>query len=110
MPLARHFLRLLATAWFTTLVLPARADASGVERRARWISCWLRKVAPGHRVLRQELTALPPEPPRTFTERLGYHSGYSSSPDTVEWVEMDLQHEEAFDAIVLIAATGGDGS
>ena len=45
-----------------------------------------------------------------FTERLGYHSGYTASPDTVEWFEMDLHRSEDIDAVVLVPATSNAGS
>lgn len=70
----------------------------------------LRRLDTERKALEWTLSALPAAPIPQLTERLGYHSGYSTSPDTVEWIEMDLCREEALDAIVLIpAASNGAG-
>jgi signal transduction histidine kinase len=83
------------------------ADAASFS----WLSPGLRDIRAERETLLRTLAALPPEPSPQLTDRLGYHSGYSSSAETVEWVEMYLQREETLDAVVLIpAASGGGGA
>ncbi len=61
--------------------------------------------------MQRTLATLPQAPAIQLTERIGYHSGYSATPDTVEWVEMDLRREETLDAVALIpAASSGGGA
>ncbi len=76
-----------------------------------WLSPELRRLDSEHREVAAALAALPAAPPPALTERLGYHSGYSTSAETVEWVEIDLGLEEALDTIVLVpAASDGGGA
>jgi signal transduction histidine kinase len=75
-----------------------------------WFSPELRRVENERGSLAEKLAALPQVLDPQFTERLGYHSGYSPSADTVEWVEMDLHRDEALDAVVLVPATSNAGS
>lgn len=74
-----------------------------------WLSPELRQLGEERTTLQQRLTTLPPTPEPQVTQRLGWHSNYSASPDTVEWVELNLGHAEPLDAVVLIAPppTGG---
>ncbi|MDI1313868.1 ATP-binding protein [Prosthecobacter sp.] len=46
---------------------------------------------------------MPSAPEVQFTQRLGWHSLYSSSPDKAEWVELNLGQAQSIDAVVLIA-------
>ncbi len=109
-PARRFFVPSLAAMIGAAMTITmARAENESLESVVRWLSPELRRIGVEQRVLHQMISDLPPSPPRTVTERLGYHSGYSSRPDTVEWVEMDLHKEESIDAIVLIAAASGDG-
>lgn len=64
----------------------------------------LQKIAQEEATLREALTKLPPAPVPHLTGRLGYHSGYSDSADTVEWVQLDLRHTETLDAVVIVPA------
>jgi signal transduction histidine kinase len=76
-----------------------------------WLSPELRRLESERRALAGEIAPLPPAPAPVLTERLGYHSGYSTSAEMVEWVEIDLGLEETLDAIVLVpAASDGSGS
>jgi signal transduction histidine kinase len=74
-----------------------------------WLSPELRRIEADRLALQQTLATLPPAPVPQVTERLGWHSDYSASPDTVEWVELNLGHAERLDAVVLVAPppTGG---
>ncbi len=74
-----------------------------------WFSPELRRIEAERQELSETLATLPEVRDAQFTERLGYHSGFSASADTVEWVEMDLRRDEAIDAVVLVAATSSDG-
>lgn len=82
------------------------ADARGDV--VSWLSPQVRRLEAERQEVARSLATLPPAPVPALTERLGYHSGYSTSPETVEWVEIDLGIEETLDSIVLVAA-GSDG-
>jgi len=56
------------------------------------------------------LPSLPTAPEPEFTQRLGWHSQFSPSADTVEWVDLGLAQPEALDTVVLIAPTSGGGA
>ncbi len=84
-------------------------QAEDASQLLRWVSPELRKVDQEQRSLEETLATLPPAPERHLTERLGYHSGYSRSPETIEWVEVDLKREEKIDAVALIAAASNSG-
>lgn len=76
-----------------------------------WLSPEWRRLEAERREVAGALAALPPPPAPALTERIGYHSGYSTSAETVEWVEIDLGLEEALDTIVLVpAASDGGGA
>lgn len=92
------------------LQLPCGA-ADAVESVVRFLSPEMRRLNAEQRPLHQLLEGLPPAPEPEFTQRLGWHSHFSTSPDTVEWVEIRLPQPEVLDAMVLIApASGGSAS
>jgi signal transduction histidine kinase len=74
-----------------------------------WFSPELRHYEAERIDMAAALVPLPPVPTPQLTERLGYHSGFSTSSGTVEWVELDLRHEEPLDAVVLIPAASDSG-
>ncbi len=84
-------------------------EASWLEVGAHWISPEWRRLETERAEQERLLATLPPAPTPHHTERLGYHSGYSTSPETIEWIEMDLEREESIDAIVLIATASNSG-
>lgn len=90
------------------LALLCAISVSGAESLFTWISPELRRLQDESRALAAVVASLPPAPLPRLSERLGYHSGFSSSPDTVEWVEMDLRQEADLDAVVLVP-TASDG-
>jgi signal transduction histidine kinase len=59
--------------------------------------------------LSSALSALPTDPEPEFTQRLGWHSHFSTSADTIEWVDLQLARPEALDSVVLIAPASGPG-
>ncbi|WP_243838666.1 ATP-binding protein [Prosthecobacter fusiformis] len=59
--------------------------------------------------MENKLQTLPPAPLPQATQRLGWHSHYSSTQDTVEWIELNLGRTERLDAVVLIAPPPGAG-
>jgi signal transduction histidine kinase len=76
-----------------------------------WLSPELRKLESERGECAADLAKLPAAPGPALADRLGYHSGYSSSAETVEWVEIDLGLEETLEAIVLApAASDGSGA
>ncbi len=90
------------------MVLPLRGimgeTISSAHRFAPWLSPALRQIAKEESELQQKLTKLPAAPVPHLTGRLGFHSGYSNSADTVEWVQLDLRNTEALDAVVIVPA------
>jgi signal transduction histidine kinase len=53
--------------------------------------------------LQEKLSAMPAAPEVQLTQRLGWHSEYSSSQDKAEWVELNLGQSQQIDSVVLIA-------
>jgi len=107
-------LRWLSVVFTTGVVLlrpclaanPGEGIGPGV---VRFFSPEMRRLNDRERVLRAGLQILPPAPERETTARLGYHSGYAKTQDTVEWVDIDLKQTYALDAIVLIATPSDSG-
>ena len=91
----------------------AAADSgeSTAEKIVRLLSPEMRRLDGERRTLTLALPALPAAPEPEFTQRLGWHSHFSTSADTVEWVDLRLAQPEALDAVVLIApASGGSAT
>jgi signal transduction histidine kinase len=91
---------------------PCLAEEAGGgfgERIVGLLSPEMRRLKDDAQELQRELRSLPPEPERQTTVRLGYHSGYNPTQDSVEWVDMDLQQTQEIDAIVLIATPSDSG-
>src|SRR4051812_17462625 len=86
------------------------ADVTEAKAGLERLSPELRQLGAEREALQQRLTTLPPTPEPQATQRLGWHSDYSASPDTVEWVELNLGHAERLDAIVLIAPPPSGGT
>lgn len=63
----------------------------------------MRALATEQHTLQEKLASMPPAPEVQLTQRLGWHSDYSSSPDTAEWVELNLGQAQKIDSVVLIA-------
>jgi len=51
----------------------------------------------------EKRATLPATPPVQLTQRLGWHSEYSTSADKAEWVELNLGQAQKIDSVVLIA-------
>ncbi len=49
-----------------------------------------------------QLLLTPPVPPVQFGPRIGWHSSYASSPDRVEWVDLDFTRDVFLDLIALV--------
>jgi hypothetical protein len=60
--------------------------------------------------LEEKRAALPATPPVQLTQRLGWHSEYSTSADKAEWVELNLGQAQKIDTVVLIAPPPNGGS
>lgn len=84
--------------------------SSAAQAGLEWLSPELRRLGEERESLQQRLTTLPPAPEPQVTQRLGWHSDYSTSPDTVDWVELNLGHAERLDAVVLIAPPPSGGA
>ena len=85
------------------------AGVQEVKAGLEWFSPEIRRLGEERETLQQRLTTLPPAPEPQITQRLGWHSDYSASQDTVEWVELNLGHAEPLDAVVLIAPPPSGG-
>lgn len=68
-----------------------------------WLSPELRRMEAERSVLQNTLAELPTAPAAEITQRLGWHSEYSSTADRAEWVELRLEQTEPLDAVVLVA-------
>lgn len=91
--------------------LAADSDESIAEKILRRLSAEMRWLDANRLTLSGALPALPTEPEPEFTQRLGWHSHFSTSADTVEWVDLRLARPEALDSLVLIApASGGSAT
>lgn len=88
--------------------MTSAADAE-TSSSLSWLSPELRRLQTERQSLQQTLAGLPPAPTPEITQRLGWHSDYSASRDTVEWVELNLETPEALDSIVLIAPPPSGG-
>lgn len=60
--------------------------------------------------LQDRLRSMPPAPEVQLTQRLGWHSEYSTSRDKAEWVELNLGQAQQIDAVVLIAPPPNGGA
>lgn len=96
------------------LLLPCLAADSGEgfgEKVGRILNPKIRRLAAEQLDLTRALPTLPTAPEPEFTQRLGWHSHFSNSADTLEWVDLRLAQPEALDAVVLIApASGGSAA
>ncbi len=63
----------------------------------------MRALAAEHTALQEKINAMPAAPEVQLTQRLGWHSEYSSSQDKAEWVELNLGQAQQIDSVVLIA-------
>ncbi len=76
----------------------------------RWLSPELRRMDAEREPLLQALAGLPPAPPPQVTQRLGWHSTYATSADTLEWIDLHLPESTSLDAVVLIAPPPSSGA
>ncbi len=70
------------------------------------VTAWIpemRALAAERTALQEKLSTMPAAPAVQLTQRLGWHSDYSSSRDKAEWVELNLGQAQQIDAVVLIA-------
>jgi signal transduction histidine kinase len=77
------------------------------------VTAWIpeiRALEAERAALQQKLSAMPAAPEVQLTQRLGWHSTYSSTPDKAEWVELNLGQAQRIDAVVLIAPPPNGGS
>jgi signal transduction histidine kinase len=63
----------------------------------------MRTLAAERTALQEKLSVMPAAPEVQLTQRLGWHSEYSSSQDKAEWVELNLGQAQQIDSVVLIA-------
>ncbi len=101
--------RLSAVLMIGAMLAVQCAAADAGESVVRLLSPKMCRLHTEEQTLRDELRTLPPAPERQSTARLGYHSGYAKTQDTVEWVDMDLKQTHTLDAIVLIATPSDSG-
>jgi len=107
MPTVPHHPMLPPLLALAVLVATLSATArAGVD----WFTPELRQIEAERTSLQEKLASLPPAPAPQVTQRLGWHSEYSATPDTVEWVELNLGHAERLDTVVLIAPPPSGGT
>ncbi|MES2709723.1 MAG: ATP-binding protein [Verrucomicrobiota bacterium] len=82
------------------------------DRLARLGSRELRGLDQALAARNAELARLPAEPPDAGGGRIGWHSPLNAGrlPNVPQMLEIDLGAEQSFDAVVLVAASGGDGA
>jgi len=77
------------------------------------VTSWIpemRALAAERAALQEKLSSMPAAPEVQLTQRLGWHSDYSSSPDKAEWVELNLGQAQQIDSVVLIAPPPNGGA
>ncbi len=79
------------------------------DKVAEWLPT-LASLETRQQSLRQQLAGLPAAPAPHTTQRLGWHSVYRGSPNSVEWVDLDLERPERIDSVVLIAPPPSSGA
>ena len=70
----------------------------------------MRALAAERTALQEKLGTMPAAPEIQLTQRLGWHSEYSSSQDKAEWVELNLGQAQQIDSVVLIAPPPNGGA
>ncbi|RFC44751.1 MAG: Signal transduction histidine kinase [Verrucomicrobia bacterium] len=90
--------------------LAADSSEAIAEKVVRLLSPEMRRLDAERLTLHLALPSLPKAPEPEFTQRLGWHSQFSTSADTLEWVDLRLAQSEALDAVVLIAPASGGGA
>lgn len=103
MPCGKRLIFALAMVLMVLPLCVAMGETTSTNNLAHWFSPELQRLEIERHALEQTLNTLPPAPVPHLTGRLGYHSSYSNSSDTVEWVELNLGHAEPLDAVVIIA-------
>jgi signal transduction histidine kinase len=108
----RRLCVVFATAGVLLRPCPAADSGEGLEAKpGRSLRPEIRRLDAEQLALTRALSTLPTAPEPEFTQRLGWHSHFSTSADTVEWVDLRLTQPEALDAVVLIApASGGSAA
>ena len=69
-----------------------------------WLNPEVARVEEEQRNLRAALEGLPPAPVPQTLECVGFHSGLAFRPDSVRWVQLDLNQEYPLDAVVIVPA------
>ncbi len=85
----------------------ALAPLSGAEEpwfapAARALSRSYAQLAERAQTLRAELSTLPLPPVSQQSERIGWHSQFSTTASATKWLQIDLGRPQAFDAVVLV--------
>jgi signal transduction histidine kinase len=97
---------LLHPCFYILLLLWGRVACADVTA---WIP-EMRALAAERTALQEKLSTMPAAPEVQFTQRLGWHSEYSSSQDKAEWVELNRGQAQQSDAVVLIAPPPNGGA
>jgi signal transduction histidine kinase len=69
---------------------------------ARLLSPKYRQLEERERVLHLESASLPSPPVSQQSERIGWHSTFSSNPNATKWLQVDLGRVQPFDSVTLI--------
>ena len=85
----------------------AAESVPGESSLLQWVSPALGQLEGERQRLDARLQSLPAAPTPHVTERLGWHSHYSDSPDAIEWIDLTFDRPERVDAVVLIAPPPG---
>jgi len=69
---------------------------------ARALSHSYAQLAAREETLRREVSTLPLPPVSQQSERIGWHSQFSTSANATKWLQLDLGREQSFDAVALV--------
>ncbi len=98
-----RFCRKLPTLFYCAAFVLSGCSESSEGFSFSWLSPELSRLKEAGTSLHGALNLLPAAPPPQVTQRLGWHSLYSSSTDTVEWIDLTFDKPERIDSITLIA-------
>lgn len=93
---------------FSCLLLLASSISAGVAEEpwlataARLLSPKFRQLEARERALRLESRSLPLSPVSQQSERIGWHSTFSSNPNATKWLQVDLGRVQPFDSVTLV--------
>lgn len=78
------------------------AEESWLASMAKLLSPKYRQLEERERALHVESAALPVLPVSQQSERIGWHSTFSTNPNATKWLQVDLGRVQPFDSVTLV--------